>query len=91
MQVALVLSVQGMQRAGERLARAAEVIASPVRGADPSPAPPTGSEGLSAAQASGAMEGALVDAILARRAYEANARAFETNARTERALFSRGA
>lgn len=91
MQVALVLSVQGMQRAGERLAQAAEVIASPVRGADPSPAPPTGSEGLTAAQASGAMEGALVDAILARRAYEANARAFESNARTERALFSRGA
>ena len=95
MQIALNASVQGMQRAGERLAEAATVIATPTpaspRAADPSPAPPTGNEGLTAAQASGDLERALVDTILARRAYEANARAFESNARTERALFSRGA
>jgi hypothetical protein len=91
MQVALTLSVQGMQRAGDRLAEAASVIASPARGADPSPAPPTGNEGLTAAQASGDLERALVDTILARRAYEANAKAFGSNARTEGALVSRGA
>lgn len=84
MQVALNLSVQGMQRATERLGEAAAVIAapaaSPARGADPSPAPPTGSHGLTAAQASGDIERAMADTLLARRAYEANARALETNA-----------
>jgi hypothetical protein len=95
MQVALNASVQGMQRAGERLADAATVIANPTpgsaRAADPSPAPPTGNETLTAAQASGDLERAMVDTILARRAYEANAKAFERNAEAERALLSRGA
>lgn len=95
MQIALNASVQGLQRATDRLAEAAAVIAapsaSPTRGADPAPAPPTGNESLTAAQASGDIERALVETILARRAYEANAKAFESNARTESALFSRGA
>ncbi|MBR0671547.1 hypothetical protein [Neoroseomonas soli] len=95
MQVALNASVQGMQRATERLADAATVIADPTpgsaRGADPSPAPPTGNQGLTAAQASGDLERAFVDVIQARRAYEANAKALERNAETERALLSRGA
>jgi hypothetical protein len=88
MQIALNASVQGMQRAADRLSDAASAIAapaaSPARGADPSPAPPTGDEGLTAAQASGDLERAMVDTLLARRAYEANARALETNATTER-------
>lgn len=95
MQVALNASVQGMQRAGERLAEAAAVIASPASGvarvADPSPAPPTGNATLTAAQASGDLERALVDTMLARRAYEANAKALETNARMQREAISRGA
>ena len=84
MQVALNASVQGMQRAGERVADAAAVIANPVpgsaRAADPSPAPPSGNAGLTAAQASGDIERAFVDAVQARRAYEANAKALERNA-----------
>lgn len=95
MQVALNASVQGMQRAGERLAEAATIIANPTpgsaRAADPSPAPPTGNETLTAAQASGDLERAIVDTILARRAYEANARALETNARLQREAINRGA
>lgn len=95
MQVALNASVQGMQRAGERLAEAASVIANPTAGAaraaDPSPAPPTGNATLTAAQASGDLERALVDTILARRAYEANAKALDTNARLQREAISRGA
>lgn len=91
MQVALNASVQGMQRASERLADAATIIADPTpgnaRGADPSPAPPSGNQALTAAQASGDLERAMADAILARRAYEANAKALERN--TE--LVSRGA
>lgn len=95
MQIALNASVQGIQRATERLSEAAAVIATPAqgsaRGADPSPAPPTGNDALTAAQASGEIERAMVDAIQARRAYEANAKALERNAETERALISRGA
>jgi hypothetical protein len=95
MQVALNASIQGMQRATDRLAEAATVIvaptASPARGSDPSPAPPTGNEGLTAAQASGDLERALADTILARRAYEANAKAFESNAALQRESVSRRA
>lgn len=95
MQVALTASIQGMQRAGERLAGAASAIATPApaspRAADPSPAPPTGNDVLTAAQASGDLEGAMVDTILARRAYEANAKALDTNARLQREAISRGA
>jgi hypothetical protein len=99
MQVALNTSVasslQGMQRATDRLAEAATVIAapaaSPARGSDPSPAPPTGNEGLTAAQASGDLERAMVDTMLARRAYEANARALETNAQVQREATNRRA
>jgi hypothetical protein len=95
MQVALIASLQGMQRAGERLANAAAAIAAPApaspRAADPSPAPPRGDAGLTAAQASGDLEHALAEILLARRAYEANARALARNAETERALLTRGA
>jgi hypothetical protein len=95
MQVALTTSVQGMQRAAERLGEAAAVIANPTpgsaRAADPSPAPPSGNQGLTAAQASGDLERAMVDSLLARRAYEANAKALERNAGVERALLNRGA
>jgi hypothetical protein len=95
MQIALNASVQGLQRASDRLSDAAGVIAapaaSPARGADPSPAPPTGTEGLTAAQASGELERAMVDTLLARRAYEANARAFETNAALQRETLNRRA
>ncbi len=95
MQIALAASRQGMQRATDRLAGAAETIgappASPARGADPSPAPPRGDAGLTAAQASGDLERALADTLLARRAYEANARAFEANAAIEREALSRRA
>ena len=81
MQIALNASVQGVQRATERMSEAAAMIAAPApasaRGADPSPAPPTGNDALTAIQA--------------RRAYEANAKALERNAETERALISRGA
>ncbi|CAH0238120.1 flagellar basal body rod C-terminal domain-containing protein [Roseomonas sp. CECT 9278] len=99
MQVALnasiASSVQGMQRATDRLAEAATVIAapaaSPARGSDPSPAPPTGNEGLTAAQASGDLERAMVDTILARRAYEANTQALRIADETQRSLVDRGA
>lgn len=95
MQVALNASVQGMQRATDRLAEAATVIAapaaSPARGPDPSPAPPTGNEGLTAAQASGDIERAMVDTILARRAYEANATALRIADEARRSLVNRGA
>jgi flagellar hook protein FlgE len=84
MQIAFTASVQGLQRASDRLSDAAGMIAAPAasaaRGADPSPAPPTGNEGLTSAQASAELERAIVDTLLARRAYEANARALETNA-----------
>lgn len=95
MQIALTASLQGMQRASDRLAGAAAVIANPAQGvaraADPSPAPPAGDAGLTAAQASGEIERALVDSIQARRAYEANAKALEANARLQREAISRGA
>jgi len=95
MQIGTATSLQGMQRATDRLAAAATAIAappaSPARGSDPSPAPPTGNEGLTAAQASGDIERALADAIQARRAYEANARALEANAAQQREAFSRRA
>jgi hypothetical protein len=95
MQVALSASIQGMQRATDRLAEASTTIAapaaSPARGSDPSPAPPTGNEGLTTAQASGDIERALVDTMQARRAYEANARALETNAALQREAISRRA
>jgi hypothetical protein len=95
MQIALTASLQGMQRATDRLGEAAATIAapaaSPARGADPSPAPPTGSEGLTAAQASGELERAMVDTLIARRAYEANAKALEANAATLREAISRRA
>jgi hypothetical protein len=95
MQVALNASVQGMQRATDRLSDAAATIAapaaSPARGSDPSPAPPTGNEGLTTAQASGDIERALVDTMKARRAYEANAKALETNAQLQRDALSRSA
>jgi flagellar basal body rod protein FlgC len=95
MQVALNASVQGMQRATDRLNDAAVVVANPTpgspRAADPSPAPPRGNETLTAAQASGDVERALADAVLARRAYEANAKALESNARLQRESINRGA
>ena len=95
MLVALNASVQGMQRASERLDRAATAIATPApdsaRGSDPSPAPPTGSPGLTAAQASGDLERAFVDATQARRAYEANARALDRNDAIQRRAISLGA
>ena len=81
MQLSPVSSLQGLQRASDRLERAAATIAAPQadspRGSDPSPAPPTGSPGLTTAQASGDVESAAVDVIQARRAYEANAKALE--------------
>lgn len=93
MQIGSASSLQGMQRAGERLDRAAATIASPVpaaaRGSDPSPAPPSGNQGLTAAQASGDLEGAMVDMIQARRAYEANAKALEINDAVQRAMIRR--
>lgn len=95
MQVAPNVSAQGMRRAKDRLAEAAVAIATPAQGAaraaDPSPAPPAGNQGLTAAQAIGELERALADSILARRAYETNAKAFERNAEIERALLNRGA
>lgn len=90
MRVALNASAQGMRRAAERLAEAAAVIASPVP-AGPSPAPPTGNESLIAVQAGGDVARALVDTILARRAYEANAKVLDRTAEAERAFLSRGA
>ena len=95
MQVTATSSLQGMQRASERLDRAAATIASPApesaRGSDPSPAPPTGNQGLTAAQASGDAEHAMADAIQARRAYEANARALERQDAMQRRAISLGA
>jgi hypothetical protein len=96
MQVALHASLQGMRRAAERLAETAQIIAGAtpagrVPGAHPAPAPPNGTPALTTAQAAGGLEGALVDILIARRAYEANAKALESNARTGRALVSRGA
>ncbi|WP_211871561.1 flagellar basal body rod C-terminal domain-containing protein [Neoroseomonas terrae] len=84
-----------MQRAAERIDRAAATIASPVpeaaRGADPSPAPPSGNDALTAAQASGDLERSMAEAIQARRAYEANARALERNDAIQRRAISLGA
>ena len=95
MQIALNAPVQGMQRATERVDRAAATIATPVpeaaRGNDPSPAPPRGNQGLTAAQASGDAESAMAEAIQARRAYEANARALERNDAVQRRAISLGA
>jgi hypothetical protein len=95
MQVAISAPVQGMQRAGDRMDRAAATIAAPTaataRGSDPSPAPPTGNEGLTAAQASGEMERALVESLVARRAYEANAKALRIADEAQRSLVNRGA
>lgn len=95
MQIGSTPPVQGMQRASEQMDRAAATIASPVptsaRGSDPSPAPPTGNQGLTAAQASGDQESALADAVQARRAYEANARALERHDAIERRAISLGA
>lgn len=92
MQIGSVGSIQGMQRASERIDRAAATIASPApasaRGSDPSPAPPAGNQGLTAAQASGELEHAMADAIQARRAYEANARALERQDAIERRAVS---
>ena len=95
MQIGSASSVQGLQRAAERLDRAAATIAAPqvdsARGSDPSPAPPSGNQGLTAAQASGDLEAAMVDVIQARRAYEANARALERQDAIERRAVSLGA
>lgn len=95
MQVSPTSPIQGMQRATERLDRAAETIAAPqvetARGTDPSPAPPTGDQGLTAAQASGDLESAMVDVIQARRAYEANAKALEQQDAMRRKALSLGA
>lgn len=95
MQVTATSSLQGTQRAAERLDRAATAIAAPqvaaTRGSDPSPAPPSGNQGLTAAQASGDLESAMADAIQARRAYEANARALEQQAAMKRRALSRDA
>ena len=95
MQIGSAAPIQGMQRATEKLDRATATIASPAsetaRGSDPSPAPPTGNQGLTAAQASGDAEGAMAEAIQARRAYEANARALERNDAVQRRAISLGA
>lgn len=95
MQVSPTSLIQGMQRATERLDRAAETIAAPqvesARGSDPSPAPPTGDEGLTAAQASGDVESAMVDVLQARRAYEANVKALEQQDAMRRKAISLGA
>ncbi|MEO3472626.1 flagellar basal body rod C-terminal domain-containing protein [Roseomonas sp. CAU 1739] len=95
MQIGPIAPVQGMQRATEQLDRAAATMASPqpqaARGSDPSPAPPTGNQGLTAAQASGDLESAMADAIQASRAYEANARALEQNDTIQRRAISLGA
>lgn len=95
MQIGSATSTQGMQRASERLDSAAKTIASPVpqstRGSDPSPAPPSGNQGLTAAQASGEQERAVADAIQARRAYEANAKALERQDAIQRRAISLGA
>ena len=95
MQIASTAPIQGMQRATEKLDRAAATIASPAsetaRGSDPSPAPPSGNQGLTAAQASGDIESAMVDALQARRAYEANARALEQKDAIQRRAISLGA
>lgn len=95
MQVSPTSSLQGMQRATERLDRAAETIAAPqaesARGTDPSPAPPRGDPGLTSAQASGDLENAMVEVIQARRAYEANAKALERQDETQRRAISLGA
>jgi hypothetical protein len=88
MQIALHASLQGMRRAAERLAETAQIIAGAPSGrvarADPAPAPPNGTPALTAAQAGGGLEGALVDLLIARRAYEANAKTLESNARLQR-------
>lgn len=95
MQIGSASSTQGMQRASERMDRAAATIASPTpqsaRGSDPSPAPPTGNQGLTAAQASGEQERAMADAMQARRAYEANAKALERQDAIQRRAISLGA
>ncbi len=95
MQVALNASVQGLQRAEVRLEQAATSIAAATpgaaRGADPSPAPPRGNAALTAAQGGADIEAALVDAMQARRAYEANAETLRRNSETERQLLSRSA
>ena len=95
MQIGSISSLQGLQRASERMDRAAATIAVPqpesVRGNDPSPAPPSGSQGLTAAQASGDAERAMTDAVQARRAYEANAKALERQDAIQRRAISLGA
>jgi hypothetical protein len=95
MQIGSTAPIQGMQRATETLDRAAATIASPVpetaRGSDPSPAPPTGNQGLTAAQASGELESAMADALQARRAYEANAKALQRQDEIQRRAISIGA
>jgi len=95
MQLSPVSSLQGLQRASDRLGQAAATIAAPQaeapRGSDPSPAPPSGNQGLTTAQASGDVESAVVDVIQARRAYEANAKALEQQDALRRQAISIGA
>lgn len=94
MQIGSTAPIQGMQRATETLDRAAATKASPVsetaRGSDPSPAPPSGNQGLTAAQASGDIESAMADAAQARRAYEANAKALQQHDAIQRQAISLG-
>jgi flagellar basal body rod protein FlgC len=52
--------------------------------------PPTGNQGLTTAQASGDLESALVDALRARRAHEANATALEQNHAIQRGAVTLG-
>ena len=92
---AMNATLSGMQRAVERLEiaaiRLAITTAVPERPVFVPPIPREGiGSGIAAIQGQEALETAMVDIMIAKRAYEANAKAFRFISATEDWPFSRG-
>ena len=92
---AMNTTLSGMQRAVERLEMAAIRLANTTAAAErPVYVPPIPREGIgsgiAAIQGQEALETAFVDVMIAKRAYEANAKAFRFISATEDWPFNRG-
>ena len=92
---AMNATLSGMQRAVERLElaaiRLANTTAAPERPVLVPPIPREGiGTGIAAIQGQEALEVAMVDIMIAKRAYEANAKAFRFISATEDWPFNRG-
>ncbi|MBM3586407.1 MAG: hypothetical protein FJX33_01030 [Alphaproteobacteria bacterium] len=92
---AMNATLSGMQRAVERLEmaaiRLANTTAAPGTPAYVSPPPREGIDsGIAANQGQEALETVIEDVMIAKRAYEANAKAFRFISATEDWLFNRG-